>query len=345
MYADSRYIQFACPTCLAGGKLAPSRTAFARQSSLHEFTSSPEGTQLVKELKELKELVQTNHNEVLSVVQTRSPKSAQSPTLINEIKRLTEKCGDVLSSAPKSFSEAASRKPFTFSASRAQFPELTNRTPKRKRMDDTLPNTPKLNLKNRKLTSGTANSSSHGLGAAVTIVTRQRPQRPVNRLVKSVYVSRLEKTITTDDVTAFVKKKIPEADDADFNLRLLVKKDGDLSKLSFVSFRLQCTMELYTKFMDPSFWPSHVMIGDFIDKPKPRSTFGSFIPASGNESVNNSPVPSSAVNPKMPQDASSSKLQSQTQSTSSTVNNEGQDSSISVLQSQVPPSNLTSMDF
>ena len=58
-------------------------------------------------------------------------------------------------------------------------------------------------------------------------------------------------------------------DGTDFMLRLLVKKDVDLSTKTFLSCRLACTEALYTKFMYSSFWPPHVMIGEFIETPRP----------------------------------------------------------------------------
>lgn len=85
------------------------------------------------------------------------------------------------------------------------------------------------------------------------------------------------RTVTIDDVIKHVKEKIPLENWKHFSIRLLVKKDQQLDQLSFVSFRISCTDKVFCKLMTPDMWPDHVMIGEFVEKPKPR-TFGHFLP-------------------------------------------------------------------
>lgn len=56
-----------------------------------------------------------------------------------------------------------------------------------------------------------------------------------------------------------------------------VKKGQNLEQLTFVSYRLSCTEELYSKFMESSFWPKHVMIGEFIVRERVQPNVGDFI--------------------------------------------------------------------
>lgn len=58
-------------------------------------------------------------------------------------------------------------------------------------------------------------------------------------------------------------------EEGDIDLRLLVKKDQNLEDLTFISYRLLCTEIIYQQLMESSFWPSHVFIGEFVDKPRP----------------------------------------------------------------------------
>lgn len=138
--------------------------------------------------------------------------------------------------------------------------------------------TPKRN-NNRKLTSGTDNSVDHDLGNGVVPKRNQNNQIHFN---KSVYVSKLEPTVTNEKLMNFIKKKLPDLTDNDIKLHLLVKKDQKVEDLTFVSFRLLCNETFYEKFIDSSFWPSHVMIGEFIDKP--RKTSSDFINISSSPS-------------------------------------------------------------
>lgn len=51
---------------------------------------------------------------------------------------------------------------------------------------------------------------------------------------------------------------------------MLVKKDQKVEDLTFISYRLLCNDLYYEKFIDSAFWPSHVMIGEFIEKPRKK---------------------------------------------------------------------------
>ncbi|RYE04932.1 MAG: hypothetical protein EOP33_08115 [Rickettsiaceae bacterium] len=133
----------------------------------------------------------------------------------------------------------------------------------------------KVAVKKRQLIDG--NSAKNGLGNAVSL--GKPPTVKISRpILKSMYVSRMENTITVDAVTNYIKQNVTITNDKDLNVRLLVKEDQPIEKLSFVSFRVSCTPELYEKLFDSSFWPRHVKIGEFYDNPRPKRTqFGDFL--------------------------------------------------------------------
>lgn len=145
-------------------------------------------------------------------------------------------------------------------------------------------------VKNRTLIAGSNNNTGHGLGNAVQIGKRPLVVRGTehNALPKSIYVSRLETTITSDDISTYIKTRLPDIDSQHFSLRMLVKKDKPLETLTFISFRLSCTNDLFNTFMSSSFWPDHVMIGEFFDKqPEKQRSVGNFIANKTDQLQNN----------------------------------------------------------
>lgn len=134
----------------------------------------------------------------------------------------------------------------------------------------------KLALKKRQLTAG--KSIKQGLGAPVEIQPRKPATVQRTPLNKSVYVSRIDPSVTTDNLVEYIKNELPNVNIKHFLPRLLVKKDQNLEELTYVSFRLQCTEALYDAFISPDFWPNHVKIGEFIEKQSDkRAKLGEFI--------------------------------------------------------------------
>lgn len=181
------------------------------------------------------------------------------------------------------------------------FPRLQDRTPKRKRFDDhsetpTQTTKPQAHFKNRKLVSGTGANVNHGLGEVVP----NRPFRvsPYAHLKKSIYISRLQTTVTAEKITSYIMNKMPELKENDIMLRILVKKDRPLEELTYISFRVACTDEHYSKFMDSSFWPAHVMIGEFIERERKQATLEDF--AANQPSSDESSHPNSLPNTDAP---------------------------------------------
>lgn len=46
---------------------------------------------------------------------------------------------------------------------------------------------------------------------------------------------------------------------------------------------------LYSTFFDPSFWPAHVMIGEFLEKPRPPRAIAGNLATSNEEEVTITP--------------------------------------------------------
>lgn len=227
--------------------------------------------------------------ETKSVVKSLNEKTSEQNTVLNNVCLNAEIVADKIKS-----NNLLNNTPRTTRLSDSEFPVLQNS--KRKRQNETPPQSSfasivqqtnkhqkskqlneevKVAVKKRELISG--NSSKPGLGKAVLFNTpsANKAQRPK---FKSIYVSRIENTITANEISEYIKQNIPDVNVNDFNVRILVKKDQQIEKLSFVSFRVSCTPELHVKLFDSSFWPMHVQIGEFFDNPRPnRQELGDFI--------------------------------------------------------------------
>lgn len=170
--------------------------------------------------------------------------------------------------------------------------ETVSTDTQKRNLDRALDAAKKLAVKNRHLMSGSADSSDHGLGNAEQLHARKSHSSKLNRpelvsLPKSIYVLQLETCIRKENIVIHIKNRIPSVENH-FSVCCLVKQGQNLSELTFISFRVACTEQLY-ETMTMSFWPSHVMIGDFIEDRKPKKKpFGDFVSSKIDELTNKS---------------------------------------------------------
>lgn len=244
-------------------------TDFARSVS-----SNDKSEEMMVLLHEIKSSITEHRNETKSYAAVLSEIKDSTNSQNNKIK----------SSSQPLFSSVAA---IGSKLSTNEFPLMNSLTQKRKRMNST-PFTPKrlrtdvritaqkAALNDRKLTSGTNNIINHGLGSPVKLNSRSTQLNVSKKLTKFIYVSRLKPNVTDELISSYIIGRKPDLSDKDFALRLLVKKDQKLDDLSFISYRLSCTPEMFDTFIDPSFWPSHVMIGEFFERQR-EMELGSFL--------------------------------------------------------------------
>ena len=129
------------------------------------------------------------------------------------------------------------------------------------------------------------NTNANGLVA----VAKPEPKKPIEKpkYEKAVRVSRLLTTTTEEQITNYIAT-ISSAS-TNYTVHKLVKKDSDISKYTFVSFKIACNLADYDILMDPSVWPQGVAVYEFReDKPV---TFGQFLPSNLNgQNVRTTPV-------------------------------------------------------
>lgn len=235
-----------------------------------------------KKISEIHSLLKTVDTGVKAIELKLSSNDEQSKLFSDVLKKVnvnTMSTKEMLSEKNKRplFSNVASRMGIS---SPSSFPQL--QTPSKRKRPDASPISNVLRTKpqpfaNRKLISGTSAITSDKLGAPVALSNTKRSS-PFAHLTKSIYVSRLQPTVTPEQILGYLKEKIPDIDEKDISLRLLVKKEQreQLDSLSFVSYRLSCTDDNYAKLMDPSFWPAHVKIGEFFERPRQRIDLAEF---------------------------------------------------------------------
>lgn len=130
-------------------------------------------------------------------------------------------------------------------------------------------------IKNRKLMSGNK-AVAHEFGVATTQMAANKPKPARIELPNSIYVYRCKIDFTAENLVAYIKEQMPSLNTKHVAAHILIPKGKELENLSFVSFRLRCTAELFDQLSSPDFWPSSVFIGEFYDKPKQRK-FGDFV--------------------------------------------------------------------
>lgn len=91
------------------------------------------------------------------------------------------------------------------------------------------------------------------------------------KLSKSLWISPLHPTVSAEDMKKYVTENTALKDVDKFFCKKLVKKDQDLSTLSYVSFKIDVTDEDFVLISDPSNWPRNISVREFVrvDKAQP----------------------------------------------------------------------------
>lgn len=258
-------------------KSSKARTQRSILEFAHPCSTDDKSEDILTLLKEIKSSVMEHRNETKSYA-----------SVLSEIKGVSEQIASA--NKPLFSSVSASNIPFNADSNfpplgtstrkrRMDNPTLSSFTPKRSRVDKKAVSQ-KSSFVGRRLTSGTNANLNHGLGSPVIEQSGTRnPHRGfVDNFSKSLYVSKLKPSVTVESIATYLKESVPGITDDMFALRRLVKKDQNLDVLNFISFRLNCNDDLFNRLSDPSFWPAHVMIGEFIEKSKfKRDNLGDFL--------------------------------------------------------------------
>ncbi|XP_055636747.1 uncharacterized protein LOC129775724 [Toxorhynchites rutilus septentrionalis] len=76
-----------------------------------------------------------------------------------------------------------------------------------------------------------------------------------------IYLSRIARHVTEDDVSELVKSCLQTEQSVD--VRKLVRKDADLNQYAFISFKIGVDLQLKETALDPSIWPKGIYFREF----------------------------------------------------------------------------------
>lgn len=89
---------------------------------------------------------------------------------------------------------------------------------------------------------------------------------------KSMVASRFAPTTSSSAVLSYVKRNLSLAEESDeVSVRSLAPRGRPLSELTFISFKITASEELYSKLMDANFWPANTTIREFEKRENPQT--------------------------------------------------------------------------
>lgn len=88
---------------------------------------------------------------------------------------------------------------------------------------------------------------------------------------KWLHISRFSNKTTSEDIVKYISEKTNISSEL-FKCYMLIKKDTEVSDLSFVTFKLSVPVDSLTTILDASVWPQHVHVKDFFSLNRKEKT-------------------------------------------------------------------------
>lgn len=110
-----------------------------------------------------------------------------------------------------------------------------------------------------------------------TFVERKSSQKP-NELSMALCASNFHPETTTEVLENYIIENTEVKDKTKFKCSKLVKKDADLTKLTYVSFKIDVSPDAYEILKLEENWPKTKTIRDFRKVSPPKPTLNDFIP-------------------------------------------------------------------
>lgn len=118
------------------------------------------------------------------------------------------------------------------------------------------------------------NSNANGL-TIVPRVNRVRDDKPV--FAKALYVSGLGPATSSEEIADYIVSNTTVNDLTKFKVHKMVKKDADITKLKYVSFKVELNVDELEILDNKELWPQGVRVREFEQKPK--TVLGDFFPS------------------------------------------------------------------
>lgn len=108
--------------------------------------------------------------------------------------------------------------------------------------------------------------------------------KPKPKLDRAIHVSRMDMdtAVTVEMLNEYISQNSQLKPNENFKCSLLVKKDVDISKLTFISFKVDVDSDHFNELSDVNFWPQGAMIREFLSQPK-ATKFGDFLERNQND--------------------------------------------------------------
>lgn len=106
---------------------------------------------------------------------------------------------------------------------------------------------------------------------------RQAVKRKANPLTKSIWISKFHPETTTDEIENYIIENTDIKDKSKFKCVKLVKKEQDVTTMSFVSFKIDVTPEVFEALIAPENWPQNKHVREFIRMAPPKPTVNAFV--------------------------------------------------------------------
>lgn len=108
-------------------------------------------------------------------------------------------------------------------------------------------------------------------GQVDTELVAVEPLQPIES-GKSLVASRFAPTTSSSAVLTYIKRKLSLDEESDeIVVRSLAPRGRPLSELTFVSFKITASEELYSKLMEANFWPANTTIREFEKRENPQT--------------------------------------------------------------------------
>lgn len=250
------------------------QTPKEKQSSTPIIINPISNAELKKEIMSLKKLMNNVnqslnvHSEELSEIKQCTKDTNVGIKLLNDNRSVSN-----VHSIPNIPPSQQTSQPLSFSQIMRQ-QNTDNRTNKRSANEMNAPSSskPKHLPKQKECTRAIENK----LKAATP--TEPKVRKP--KFDNAIHVSRIQTSVTLEDMTNYIIENAKMKPDDEFKCTLLVKKDKDLSTLSFVSYKIDVIADKFNQLMDVSFWPRGLLIREFVPQERIRSTLGDFLSTS-----------------------------------------------------------------
>ena len=267
IYIELSSAKFACPTCLSEGNVSVQTTINAPKTSTSEIVTN----------NDLLNCMKAGFEELKAHVNENSAKSADNVKKV--VLGMTKSITDATRTSEP---PTKSKTPLYSTILKSKTKNSTSTTPlssKRKRNGNDDVDTELLLIDNRtektissmKIPEPKRGTKETTIGQKPLPFIPRSPAR-LNPFRKSVRVAGLHPSVTVEQLNEYIAKNTPLTEVARFRTRLLAKKDQDLSRLTYVSFKVDVSSDDFVILMNLDYWPNYVTVREFIQMDRPNQT-------------------------------------------------------------------------